>query len=112
MAVSPPAEVKCSFPLCPSGVNVKLLDDRHEEIKNHFKTIESNQQRLIELVADVASLLTNVDNIKGDIKLNEKEHDEMFTRLRKVEGRVVWMLGGGAGVIAILQVLRTFNVIK
>lgn len=102
---------ECSYPNCPGGQNVKLQDERHEEIKSHFANIEAGQDRVIGIMTSVASILADVSNIKGDIGENTKQHDEIFKRLRKVENKVMWFAGGGAGIIAIVGILQGLKLI-
>jgi len=102
---------ECAFPNCPSGVNLKLLDERHDEVKTHLTNIESNQKEMIIVVQNVATLLANVNHIEDQIKDNKKEHDEVFGRLRKLEissimkKDLVWGITAIAGIFTILQVI-------
>ena len=104
--------MECDYPNCPSGASMKLLDDRHEEVKSHLSNIESNQKEMIVVVTNVATLLANVQNITKDMEQNVKDHDEIFTRLRKVESKIMWLSGGIAGIVLVIEILRLTGVVK
>jgi len=90
---------------------MKLLDERHEEIKVHLENITRNQQEMIVVMQNVASLLANVENIKEELAGNKKEHNEIFNRMRKVENRVIWITGIMGGVVGLFEFLRAIKVI-
>jgi hypothetical protein len=102
----------CEYPNCPTHQNMTLLNERHEEIKTSLFRIESNQSEMIMIGRSVSSLTADVDNIKEANKINTKEHDEVFTRLRKVEFKGVWLTGAMAAAITVFEVLKAMGVFK
>lgn len=104
--------MKCEYPDCPSGINSKLLDERHTEVRNHLTVIENGQNKMIAVAENVAILITEVQNIKRDSTENIKQHDEMFGRLRKTELRVSWFAGGASAIVVVLEALRASGVLK
>ena len=102
----------CPYPNCPSGQNEKLLNERHSEIKTHLQNLEQGQERMIGTMTNVAMLLAKVNHIEEDIKQNREDHNAIFSRLRRVENKVVWIVGGMAGIVSVIQILKAIGVIK
>jgi hypothetical protein len=102
------SENKCAFPNCPSAESLKILHDRHEEIRGHLGIIEEGQKAMIVVMTNVATLLANVQNLTRDLNKNDTEHNEIFLRLRAVENKQWWMIGLGIGIIAVIEILFKF----
>lgn len=75
--------MNCDYPDCPSGRSEKVQDQRHTETIAHLQKITANQEQTIILLADVRNLSKNFEDFRAQ---DRKEHDEIFTRLRQVEG--------------------------
>lgn len=103
---------RCNFPECPSGQGQKLQDERHEEIKVHLMKLEASGTEMLSIVRDVSTLLADTQHLIKDVDRIDKDHNEIFLRLRKVEKQVVWLLGGVSGIVTLMEILKLFHVIK
>lgn len=79
------AEKVCEYPFCPSGATFKQLEDRHEEVKKSFERLESGQEKMINTMMEVATLIADVRNLKDTDDRREKEIANIFARLQTME---------------------------
>ena len=102
---------ECSFPDCPSGSSMKLFDERHDEVKSHLVNIEDNQKEMITIVRQVATLLSDVDHLSKNLEIARKEHENIFTRIQKLEGtaitkqEVVWLVSVVGILFTVLSIV-------
>ena len=102
----------CDYPNCPSARGEKLLDERHEEIKNTLSFIKEGQEKVITIGENVAKLLVEVQNLKEAKVDNSTEHNELFKRLRRVETKYIWITGGAAGIFGFFEFIKLIGIIK
>lgn len=75
----------------------KLLDAKLNPITDTIKRLEKQQERIVELIANQATIMSNMnhleDTVREKIVESDKMHDELFSRMRQVEkdsGDKVW----------------------
>lgn len=85
LSPSPKFTNLCQYPNCPSGVNVKTLDERHKEVKDDLNEIKENQKEFISVMKDVHTLLADSTSNRRDLDRHEKALDNIFMRLTKIE---------------------------
>lgn len=92
---------KCTMPdFCPIGnVNNEL-----SKLEKRVEKIDSKQDKLIEVVADIRFLREAIQEIKT---VDHCEHDEIFKRLRIVENEKISRRDVGL-IVAILTVILGF----
>ena len=88
----------CAFPDCPAGTIEKYSDERHAETTNTLREIKAGQDKVLNIMTNLAGVNADMVHIKDRLGENTKEHDAIFERLRTVEGREISSSGVSKGM--------------
>ena len=71
---------------------------------------ESQKEQVDGLAKEVADLAKRIPN-EREIKVADEEKKAQKTKVSKISDKIIWLAGGGAGILFILSVLKYFKVV-